>query len=180
MFSICTKGMADCLNLTPGGGTARLTSLGNGKVSHGSTQPCRMAATYLQRATPSFSPSRRSEDGSFAPSISSIHVRTSLAAAGVYLSRRNWRKSLSRDVTDAIFTALCDSTDVRSDKRATMRNVFVVSSPSRVFGKRGGAAGMLSEGRSGAWYLAHSRPGRVLLDVDSGFDSQRSVGCSRR
>lgn len=58
--------------------------------------------TYLQRATPSLRPSSKSFDGSGSPSVSSIHARASLAAAGVYFSRRNLRRSLSRDVTDAM------------------------------------------------------------------------------
>jgi hypothetical protein len=106
MFSIWTKGMGDFLNLIPGGGTARLMSLhtacqyeicGNmGRVGSG------WVATHLQSATPSLRPSRRSDDGSFSPSMSSIHDRTSLAAAGVYLSRRILRRSLSREDTDAM------------------------------------------------------------------------------
>jgi hypothetical protein len=60
--------------------------------------------TYLQRATPSLSPCSRSEDGSLSPRVSSIHDRTSLAAAGVNLSSRTLRKSLSREETEAMAT----------------------------------------------------------------------------
>lgn len=62
-----------------------------------------MYFAYLQRATPSLRPSRRSFDGSDSPSVSSIHARASSAAAGVYFSRRNLRKSPSKDVTEAMF-----------------------------------------------------------------------------
>jgi len=102
MFSICTKGMADFLNLTPGGPMARLTSL------EGSVSQCVVpmgqqgGRSYLHRATPSFKPSSRSFPGSRSPSMLSIHALTSLAAAGVYLSRRSLRKSLSREETDAM------------------------------------------------------------------------------
>lgn len=41
----------------------------------------------------------------------SIHSRASLAAPGVYLSRRILRRSLSSDVTDAI---VCDGAVVRA------------------------------------------------------------------
>lgn len=58
--------------------------------------------THLHKATPSFNPSRRSLPGRRSPSVPSIHDFTSFAAAGVYLSRRNLRKSLSKDETDAI------------------------------------------------------------------------------
>lgn len=58
--------------------------------------------THLHRATPSFSASSKSPAGSLSPSISSTHCRASFVAAGVYLSRRILRKSLSKDVTDAM------------------------------------------------------------------------------
>lgn len=58
--------------------------------------------THLHRATPSLRPSRRSEDGSLSPSVSSIQARVSFAAAGLYLSRRILRRSLSSDDTDAM------------------------------------------------------------------------------
>lgn len=69
-----------------------------------SKAPVALVITYLQRAVPSLSPSRRSFEGSLAPRTPSIHDLASLAAAGVYLSRRILRKSLSKDVTDAIIT----------------------------------------------------------------------------
>jgi len=58
--------------------------------------------THLQSATPSLSPSSRSLDGRRWPSVFSIQDRASLAAAGVYLSSRNLRRSLSSDETVAI------------------------------------------------------------------------------
>lgn len=105
MFSIWTNGIADCLNLTPGAGTARLTSLSERVVLlviPAVTSPTRDNGTHLHKATPSFNPSRRSPPGRRSPSVPSIHDFTSFAAAGVYLSRRNLRKSLSNDETDAI------------------------------------------------------------------------------
>lgn len=102
MFSICTKGIDDFLNLMPGDGTARLTSLfalvSTGARIHGFN----IRRTHLQSATPSLRPSKRSADGSFSPKISSTQVRASFAAAGVYLSRRILRRSLSSDDTDAM------------------------------------------------------------------------------
>lgn len=63
--------------------------------------------THLQRATPSFKAPRRSPAGRRSPSVASIQARTSLAAAGVYLSRRILRKSRSRDVTEAMVGCVC-------------------------------------------------------------------------
>lgn len=58
--------------------------------------------TYLQRTTPSFKETSKSPGGRRSPSTLSIHDRISSAAAGVYLSRRILRRSLSRDVTEAM------------------------------------------------------------------------------
>src|SRR5690242_6627562 len=106
MFSIWTKGIADCLNLMPGGGMARLTSLGHQSVPNILVGVDLEDGTYLQSATPSLRPSRRSDDDSFSPSVSSIQARTSFAAAGVYLSRRNLRRSLSKELTDAMMATV--------------------------------------------------------------------------
>lgn len=82
IFSICMKGMADFLNLTPGLGMARLTSLHN--------------------TVPSLSASSKSPAGSRSPRTSSIQARTSFAACGVYLSMRNFFMSWSSEVTEAM------------------------------------------------------------------------------
>ncbi len=58
--------------------------------------------TYLQSATPSLRPSRRSAEDRLAPKMPSIQDRASAAAAGVYFSRRSFRRSLSKEDTDAI------------------------------------------------------------------------------
>jgi hypothetical protein len=57
---------------------------------------------YLHSATPSFKLASRSPPSKRSPRDSSMKVRTSFAACGVYLSRRNLRISLSSDVTEAI------------------------------------------------------------------------------
>ena len=89
MFSICTKGIADCLYLTPCDGSARFTSLVYVRLP-----PCiGSRITYLHNATPSLSASSKSPDGSFSPRVSSIHVLASFAAAGVYLDNRKLRMS---------------------------------------------------------------------------------------
>ena len=92
--------MADFLNLT-GVGITRFTSLCMLAIStrlpgHSSS------AAYLHNTVPSFSASSRSPAGSRSPSTSSIQLRTSLAACGVYLSIRSLRMSWSSDVTDAM------------------------------------------------------------------------------
>jgi hypothetical protein len=61
---------------------------------------------YLQSTVPSLSTSSRSPAGSLSPSTSSIQLRTSLAAFGVYLSIRSFLMSWSRDVTDAMVNGL--------------------------------------------------------------------------
>ena len=61
-----------------------------------------MLGTYLQSTVPSFKASSKSPWGSLFPRLPSIHCRTSLALWGVYLSKRIARKSLSREVTDAM------------------------------------------------------------------------------
>jgi hypothetical protein len=53
-------------------------------------------------AVPSLRASRRSPGGNERPRVSSIHVRASLAACGVYLDRRRLRMSESSEVTDGI------------------------------------------------------------------------------
>ena len=58
--------------------------------------------THLQRAIPSFNASSRSPVFSGSPKVLSIHLLTSFARCGVYLSRRIERKSLSREDTEAI------------------------------------------------------------------------------
>jgi hypothetical protein len=100
MFSICVKGMLDFLNLIPGGGMARLTSLRN-MVS---LTICLLALilTHLQSIVPSFRLSRRSPFGNFSPRISSIQLRTSSAADGVYRDKRSFFMSWSNDETEAM------------------------------------------------------------------------------
>ncbi len=56
----------------------------------------------MHNATPSFKLASRSPPSKRSPSDSSMKDRTSFAACGVYLSKRNLRMSLSRDVTEAI------------------------------------------------------------------------------
>jgi len=63
---------------------------------------------YLHSATPSFKLASRSPPSKRSPRDSSIKVRTSFAACGVYLSRRNLRISLSRDVTEAIVAVIVE------------------------------------------------------------------------
>jgi hypothetical protein len=58
------------------------------------------------RAVPSLRASRRSPGGSERPRVSSIHVRASLAACGVYLERRRLRMSESSEVTDGMVRCL--------------------------------------------------------------------------
>ena len=87
MFSIWIKGIWLFLNLIPGGGRALLAS------SHS--------------AVPSLRASKRSPGGSERPRVSSIHVRASLAACGVYLDRRRLRMSESSEVTDGIVWECC-------------------------------------------------------------------------
>jgi hypothetical protein len=58
--------------------------------------------SYLQSATPSFRPANRSPLGRGSPREDSMNVLTSLAADSVYLSKRNLRISLSREVTEAM------------------------------------------------------------------------------
>lgn len=82
MFSICTKGIGDCLYLIAGDGRARLMS--------------------LHSATPSFSASNKSPDGNRSPKVSSIHPLVSFAAVGVYLDMRRLRISWSKEDTEAI------------------------------------------------------------------------------
>jgi hypothetical protein len=62
--------------------------------------------SYLHNAVPSFSASSRSPAGSLSPKTSSIQLRTSFAAFGVYLSIRSFLMSWSSDVTDAILGKL--------------------------------------------------------------------------
>ena len=59
-------------------------------------------STHLHNAVPSLSASSRSPGGSRSPSMSSIQLRASLAAWGVYLPRRSFFMSWSSDVTDAM------------------------------------------------------------------------------
>lgn len=56
----------------------------------------------MHSATPSFKLASRSPPSKRSPRDSSMNDRTSFAACGVYLSKRNLRISLSRDVTEAI------------------------------------------------------------------------------
>lgn len=100
MFSICVKGMLFFLNLIPGGGKARLASLRN-MVSL-IMRLMVLIPTHLQSIVPSFRLSKRSPLGNFSPRISSIHVRTSLAADGVYRDRRSFFISWSNDETEAM------------------------------------------------------------------------------
>lgn len=71
-------------------------------MSVGCTAGKSIILTYLHNATPSLRLSSRSPLGSLSPRTLSIQELTSFAAAGVYLSKRNLRKSLSNDVTEAI------------------------------------------------------------------------------
>jgi hypothetical protein len=57
---------------------------------------------YLHNTVPSLSASSKSPAGSRSPRASSIQVRTSLAALGVYRSIRSFLMSWSSDVTDAM------------------------------------------------------------------------------
>ena len=102
MFSICTKGIEDSLNRTPGG-AAKFASLSfNSIQSARKIRGLLLICTYLHKAIPSLRASRRSPPASRSPKAPSIHARISLAACGVYLDRRNFRTSLSREDTDAI------------------------------------------------------------------------------
>jgi hypothetical protein len=98
IFSICMNGIADFLNLTPGVGTAKLMSLDALACSQRPTT----SNSYLHSAVPSFSASSKSPGGSLSPSTSSIQLRTSFAAFGVYRSIRSFLMSWSSDVTDAM------------------------------------------------------------------------------
>ena len=101
MFSIWTKGIDDSLNRTPGG-AARLTSLINSRIS---SQSERYGINpYLHNAIPSLSASSKSPACKGSCSASSIHNLTSFAACGVYLDRRMFLISLSKDDTEAIST----------------------------------------------------------------------------
>jgi hypothetical protein len=63
---------------------------------------CCGARMYLHSAVPSLSASSRSPAGRRSPRASSIQLRTSLAACGVYRSIRSFLMSWSSDVTDAM------------------------------------------------------------------------------
>ncbi len=119
--------MADFLNLTPGGPVATLTSLCAIKVSKANYGIRVSRLTYLQRAHPSLSTSRRSPEGSGSPRALSIQDLASFAAAGEYFSRRILRKSLSKDVTEAIVTRILEN--VRNMAREDCRRLvmFTVS-----------------------------------------------------
>lgn len=104
MFSICIKGIFDFLNRT-GVGMARLMSLE--KLAVLARLPGNYAESlYLHNTVPSLSASSRSPAGRRSPSVSSIQLRTSLDAWGVYLSIRSLRMSWSSDVTDAMVVGL--------------------------------------------------------------------------
>ena len=87
-------------------GEARLTSLREIVSSQRSlvvsTEIPTHVVTYLQRAVPSFSASSTSPAAKGSPKTPSIHVRTSFAAVAVYLDKRIFRMSLSRDETEAM------------------------------------------------------------------------------
>lgn len=72
------------------------------KVIISSIPALELVDSYLHRATPFFNASSRSPPTSFSPKTFSIQLLTSFAAAGVYLSRRNLRRSLSSDETEAM------------------------------------------------------------------------------
>jgi hypothetical protein len=102
MFSICIKGMFDFLNLMPGGGRARFARLSHIVSALSHTVYLMACNTHLHRAVPSLSASSKSPAASFSPSVSSIHMRVSFAAFGVYRSMRNLFMSWSREETDAM------------------------------------------------------------------------------
>lgn len=97
MFSICTKGIEDSLKRTEFGPSAVFASLA---FQSGQDKKA-IENAYLHNMVPSFSASSKSEL-MLVSKTSSIHLRTSLARAGVYLSSLIARKSLSRDETDAM------------------------------------------------------------------------------
>lgn len=101
MFSIWMKGIWLFLNLTAPG-VAKLTSLRQSALR---IRPCGCLPSrpaHLHKTVPSLRASSRSPGGSRSPSVSSIHMRTSFAALGVYLSMRSLRMSWSSDVTEAM------------------------------------------------------------------------------
>lgn len=65
--------------------------------------------THLHNTVPSLSASNRSPGGKRSPNTSSIQVRTSLAACGVYLPSRNFFMSWSSEVTDAMAASFRDA-----------------------------------------------------------------------
>lgn len=64
--------------------------------------PFRTGKHYLQRAVPSFNASNKSPGFNCSPKTSSSHSLVSFARRGVYLSNLKLRRSLSREVTDAM------------------------------------------------------------------------------
>lgn len=95
------KGIWLFLNLTAPG-VAKLTSLLQSAFGIRPFGCFPLRPAHLHKTVPSLRASSRSPGGSRSPNVSSIHMRTSFAALGVYLSMRSLRMSWSSEVTDAM------------------------------------------------------------------------------